>query len=371
MSVQKILVVGGGIAGLTAASALAQKGFQVDLIERKPEISDGGGVGLSLIANATRALAEIDVADACIEAGMGMDTMGVYREDGTLVADMPLPRIGGPDFPGTIGIRRSCLHEALLAAATKAGVNIRCSLTVAHWSESDGIVHTEFSDGSTGDYALMVAAEGISSPTRKRLMSDIEPEFANGVVWRVETPRPSSLTRSQNYVSGRNCVVGIVPLTDETAYMYVGEDTDDFSWRDEETLDKQMLELLEGFGGLVAEMAPYIDSPETVSCRPIQKMLLPTPWHRGRVVMIGDAVHVHAPSLAQGAAMGIEDAIVLADEVSRNSDNLEKALYGFNERRFFRVKAVVDASTALEGAANQDELVRIRQDIYRLLSEPV
>lgn len=132
-----------------------------------------------------------------------------------------------------------------------------------------------------------------------------------------------------------------------------------------------MLELIESFGGLVAEMAQYIDSPEKVSCRPIQKMLLPSLWHRGRVVIIGDAAHAHAPSLAQGAAMGIEDAIVLADEVSRNPDDLEKALCGFNQRRFSRVKALVDASTALEGAASREELMRIRHGIYTLLSGPL
>lgn len=372
MSERKILIIGGGIAGLTTATALAQRGVAVDLIERKPELSDGGGVGLSVVANATRALAEIGVAEACVKAGMGADSQAIFHEDGTLAIDMPLPRIGGPEWPATMGIRRSDLHDALIATATKAGVHVRCGTTVGDWNDDGTGVDVTFSDGLKARYTLMVGAEGISSPTRARLMPDIKPKFANALVWRAEMPRPEGLTRTHVFVSGRQCVVGIVPLSDETAYMYIGEDSDDDSYRDEKTLHHQMRDLLKGFGGMVAELAPNIDSPEKVNCRPVQLMLVPEPWHRGRVVIIGDAAHVHAPSIAQGAAMGIEDAIVLAEEIgSRTDGDIETALQAFNDRRYPRTKAVVEASTALAGATSEEALAQIRQDILKLLAEPI
>lgn len=168
MSDKRILVVGGGIAGLSAAAGFAQNGFAVDLIERSAQISDGGGVGLTVLANATRALAEIGVAEACVAHGMGADTQAIHAADGTLTIDLPLPRIGGPKWPAAMGIRRSALHQCLLSAAEKAGVQIFCGVTVDDWVDHREDVEVHFSDGTTKSYMLMVAADGIFSATRRR-----------------------------------------------------------------------------------------------------------------------------------------------------------------------------------------------------------
>lgn len=365
-----VLIVGGGIAGLTAAAALAQRGIAVDLVERKPELSDGGGVGLSIVANATRALAEIGAAEACVAAGMGADSQAIHHADGTLFLDLPLPRIGGPDWPATMGVRRSSLHHILAEAAKAAGVRIRCGTTVEDWQDDEAGVDVQFSDDTDGHYTLMVGADGVLSATRARLMPDVRPEFAHQVVWRAETPRPAGLTRTHVYV-GKECAAGIVPLSEDTSYIYIGQGAADDSRRDEDTLHLQMRDLLGEFGGLVEELAPTIDCPEKVSYRPVHRMLVPAPWHRGRVVIIGDAAHVHSPSLAQGAAMGIEDAIVLAEEVSKTPGDIPAALRKFNERRYPRAAAVVDASTRLSAAASEAELAEARRGILELLAQPI
>ena len=118
----EILVVGAGISGLTAAAGLARRGFTVELVERKDEVSDGGGVGLTLVANAMRALDSLGVAQACVEAGMPSDSLAICRADGVVVAETPSPRIGGPKWPGATGISRSVLHRILVEAAEEAGV---------------------------------------------------------------------------------------------------------------------------------------------------------------------------------------------------------------------------------------------------------
>jgi len=105
-----VLVVGGGIAGLTAATAFSRRGVVVDLLERKPELSDGGGVGLTLVANAMRALAQIGVATRCVRAGIGADSLAICRPDGSVFVEQPLSRIGGPEWPGATGIRRAVDH---------------------------------------------------------------------------------------------------------------------------------------------------------------------------------------------------------------------------------------------------------------------
>jgi 2-polyprenyl-6-methoxyphenol hydroxylase-like FAD-dependent oxidoreductase len=347
---QRILIVGGGIAGLTAAAAFAQRGAEVDLVERKPELADSGGIGLSLVANAMRALATIGAAEACVAAGIPADSLAMCRPDGAVMAEQPLPRIGGPQWPGATGIRRSEIHRILAETALGAGTRVRCATTVSDWQDGPDGIDVEFSDGSNGRYDLLVAAEGLYSATRTKLMPGIEPQFTGQVVWRCPAPRPADLLTTRLHFGGRHGVVGICPIAEDLSYIYIVEAAAENTLRDEATLDAEMRDRLEGYGGMVAELAATIDRPEKVSFRPIEWILAPRPWGAGRVVMIGDAVHANPPVLAQGAALGIEDAVVLAEEVASAPGDIPGALTLFLDRRYARVEAVVTASCELARA---------------------
>lgn len=348
--VQRILIVGGGIAGLTAAAAFAHRGAEVDLVERKSELADGGGIGLSLVANAMRALATIGAAEACVEAGIPADSLLICRPDGALVTEQPLPRIGGPQWPGATGIRRSEVHRILAEAALGNGTAVRCATTVSAWQDHADGIDVEFSDGSRSRYDLLVAADGLYSTTRVKVMPGVVPEFAGQVVWRCPAPCPDDLVTTRLHLGGRHGVVGICPIASDLSYIYIVEAAHKHIMRDEATLDAEMRAGLEGYGGMIAELAASVDRPEKVSFRPIEWLLAPRPWGRGRVIMIGDAVHSNPPVLAQGAAMGIEDAVVLAEEVTGSTGDLHGALARFMDRRYSRVGAVVTASCELARA---------------------
>ena len=350
VAARTILVVGGGIAGLTAATALAHRGFAVTLIERKPELSDGGGVGLSLVANALRALATIGIAGACVAAGMPADSLAMCRPDGTPIPDVPLPRIGGPEWPGAVGIRRSTLHALLVDAATRGGVTIRCGTTVAQWEQHASGVAVTFSDGSVALFDLLVGAEGLYSALRGQLMPEVTPRFTGQAVWRAETPRPPQVRRTHLHLGGRHGVVGICPVSEELAYVYIVEAAPNNPRRDPSTLHDRMRRELEGYGGAVASLAATLDRPDKVSYRPLEWVLAPPPWGAGRIVLIGDAVHANPPVLAQGAAMAIEDAVVLAEELASAADDVAGALRRTVARRYPRSAAVVDASCRLARA---------------------
>ncbi len=341
-----ILVIGAGIAGLTAAAALGQKGFAVDLIEKRSEIWDGGGVGLSIVANAMRALNEIGVAEACVRAGMPADSIAMCRADGALLFDNPVPRIGGARWPGATGIARADFHQILLEAASRSA-DIRCGVTVEDWTEESDLVRVRFSDGAESAYRLVVSAEGIYSSTRAKLFPDSKPAMTGQAVWRAEVPRPENVRRTHLFLGGRQGLVGICPISETRAYLYIVQGSAPGERRDTATLDTQILRELDGYGGAVADVANHITDPASVSYRPIEAILAPRPWGVGRVVMIGDAVHANPPVIAQGAAMGIEDAIVLADELAKFDHNLLEALTGFIDRRFDRAAYVVETSCQL------------------------
>jgi 2-polyprenyl-6-methoxyphenol hydroxylase-like FAD-dependent oxidoreductase len=343
---QPVLIIGAGIAGLTAATAFAQRGLDVVLIERKAELADEGGVGLTLVANALRALDEIGVADQCVDQGVPSDSLAMCKPDGTVFMESPLPRIGGPDLPGGAGISRTAFHAILARAARAAGVDIQCGLTVSDWQERPDGLDVRFSDGSDGSFSLMVGADGLYSATRGRLFPESHPQPAGQAVWRADCPRPDGIDKSHIHFGGKHGVVGICPIADDRAYLYIVENAPEFVRRDAATLHLQMQDELKGYGGALAQMSAQLDDPAKVSYRPLEWLLVPEPWAKGRTVLIGDAAHANPPVLAQGAAMGIEDAIVLAQEYAIDRSAMA-AISRFAKRRYDRVKHVVDASCQL------------------------
>ena len=344
MSVQKALVIGGGISGLVAGAAMARRGIDVDLVEIKDKLGDEGGIGLSIMGNASKALATIGAAQACVEAGMPADEFTVRAPSGEIVAVPPWPPLGQPGWPAQIGISRADFHRILSDAAIAAGVNVRCGDTTRSIDQYQERVRVVFIDGRCADYDLVVAADGIYSKTRAQFFAEVAgPKQTGLAIWRALAPRPEGITTTQLHFGGPQGLVGICPINDEHCYVYCMHEARPGERRDPSTLHQQLREKLEGYGGLIPGLAVQIDDPTLISYRPIEWMLVPAPWHRGRVVLIGDAAHANPPNVAQGAAMGIEDAVVLAEEVTAPGV-LEDAMSRFMARRFDRVKLVVEVS---------------------------
>jgi naringenin degradation protein FdeE len=344
MSIQKVLVVGGGISGLSAAAALGRRGIHVELVEIRPKLGDLGGVGLSIMGNASKALATIDAAQACVEAGMPADHFTVRTASGAVVATPEWPPLGKPHWPGQIGIARSDFHHILTTAAERAGAKVYCGLTADSVSQDADRAFVKFTDGRSDNYDLVVAAEGVYSATRAKLFPGFAgPQPTGLAIWRAWAPRPAGITTTQLHFGGRHGVVGICPMNERDCYVYCIHHTSVGERRDPATLHEQLRQTLAGYGGLIPALAAELKDPALVSYRPLEWLLLPAPWYRGRVLLIGDAAHCNPPNVAQGAAMGIEDAVVLADEVSKPG-SVEEALHRFMVRRWNRAKLVVEVS---------------------------
>jgi 2-polyprenyl-6-methoxyphenol hydroxylase-like FAD-dependent oxidoreductase len=353
MIVKNALVIGGGISGLAAGAALARRGVDVHLAEIKAKLGDEGGIGLSVMGNATKALATLGAAQACVAAGMPADEFTVRAPSGEVVATPPWPPLGKPEWPAQIGISRADFHRILTDAATRAGVKVQCGVTTRSIERGKERAHVVFTDGRSGDFDVIVAADGIYSKTRAQVFSGVDgPQLTGLAIWRALAPRPEGITTTQLHFGGPQGLVGICPINDENCYVYCIHEALPGERRDPATLHEQLREKIQGYGGLIPGLAAQIDDPTFVSYRPIEWLLIPAPWYRGRVVLIGDAAHANPPNIAQGAAMGIEDAVVLAEEIS-GSGTLENALARFMARRWERVKLVVEVSRSV--AKNQVE----------------
>jgi 2-polyprenyl-6-methoxyphenol hydroxylase-like FAD-dependent oxidoreductase len=344
-AVNTVLVVGAGLAGTATAIRLAGAGVAVDLAEIQPDVAALGS-GITLQGNALRELRALGVWDAVSAAGYPFDVTGIRAPDpgGTVVAEIPDARTGGPELPAVMGMPRPVLARILADRAVESGAKLRLRTTHTALAQDAGGVDVTFSDGSTGRYDLVVGADGVRSWTRRALGVELETRSVGMGIWRAFGPRPASVTRTDLYYGGPSFIAGYCPTGEDSLYAYIVEPAQDRSTLAPAQQLATMKRLSLAYHGPWDEIRELLTDPDAVNYTWFETHLLPAPWNRGRVVLIGDAAHTCPPTLAQGGAQALEDAAVLTD-LLLHADAVDGALWdAFHARRVDRARAVVDAS---------------------------
>lgn len=338
-----ILIIGAGIGGLSAAIALSRKGHRVTAIERDPSWSVYG-VGIIQQSNVLRAMDQLGVLDSFLDAACGFDAVEIFTPDGTKVARVPSPRLV-EGKPANVGIGRRALQKVLGDSATALGTDLRLGITAEDIVDDGEKVAVTFSDGSAGIFDAVIGADGVYSQTRKMILPDAEvPQFTGQAVWRYNFPRTEGLDALQVYNGPTG--VGLVPMSADLMYMYVTTPEPDNPWYPKEGIAAVMRGKLANCSPQIRELGEQITDDDGVVYRPLEGMLVRGAWSKGRVGLLGDAVHATTPHLGQGAGMAIEDAIVLAEEIEAH-DDVETALKAFRERRYERCRYIVESSLAI------------------------
>ena len=347
-AVRSVLVIGAGAAGTATAILLAEDGVSVDLVDVKPDVSAVGS-GITLMGNALRVFRQLGVWSQVAEKGYAFDSLGIRAPDpnGTLVAEIPDARTGGPDLPATVGMYRPDLARILVDRAVEAGAKVRFNTTPTALVQDENGVDVTFADGSSGRYDLVVGADGVRSWTRDALGIQLETRSTGMGIWRTFVPRPDAVTRTDLVYGGPCYIAGYCPTGERTMYAYLVEKAQDRTALTPEESLAVMRRLSEAYHGPWDEIRESLVDPSTVNYTWFEEHVLPAPWHRGRAVVIGDAAHTCPPTLAQGAAQALEDAAVLADVLLRHDSLSEELWSEFESRRIPRAAEVVEASVQL------------------------
>jgi 2-polyprenyl-6-methoxyphenol hydroxylase-like FAD-dependent oxidoreductase len=342
------LVVGGGTAGAAAAILLARGGVAVDLVESSPDVTALGS-GIALHGNGLRVLDALGQLDACVAQGYPFSTVALRAPDSraTVLAELDSFRTGGPELPAALGMYRPDLARILVSAAEAAGASTRFATTVGTIEQDGHGVDVEFSDGTRARYDVVIGADGVRSPTRGMVGVSPDTTPVGLGVWRIFATRPAEVRRAELYYGGRCSTAGYTPTSERTLYAYLYEPVQDRRSLSPVEQLAVVRDLASAYHGPWDEIRESMVDPARIHYAVLESHLLGAPWNRGRVVLIGDAAHTFPPSLAQGAAMALEDAAVLA-ELLLDRDDLDDELWAaFGERRQERVRSVVDWSLQL------------------------
>jgi 2-polyprenyl-6-methoxyphenol hydroxylase-like FAD-dependent oxidoreductase len=339
----RVLIVGAGIAGLALARALHERGIKSEIVERMSEW-EASGAGLYLPANAVRALDALGIGAELATRAHPIERQRILDHRGRLLADIDVGRFW-EGVGRCVAIPRAALHAALREATAEVAVRLGTSVTGLDDGEAPQVT---FSDGSTGAYDLVVGADGVHSTIRSVVPGGPPASYVGQASWRFVVDGFPHIT-DWTAMLGRGRTFLTVALGQGSVYCYADVNTSDPAGARDSDWRESFLDFADPVPRLLDHAADaYFATIEEV---------VPPAWTARRVALVGDAAHASSPNMAQGAAMAVEDALVLAEMLIADQP-VDKALTGYRERREARVAWVQEQTHRRDRTRNLPPIVR-------------
>lgn len=319
----RVIIIGSGIAGLSAAIGLRKVGIDVTVYERAPELREVGA-GISLWANALRALDYLGAGEAVRSRALSLVRSEIRTSEGRKI----LVSFSAEQLQKQIAVSPvvAMIHRADLVAALAEflpeGV-ARYGFECVSVEQVGNRVNVRFADGHTDEAEAIVGADGINSAVRAALVGYEKPRYSGYTCWRSIAACPASIP--PGYMGewwGRGKRFGIATLTHDRAYWFAVHNAP----ADQRPVDKHatVTMLFEGWADPVSEIIASTP-PERLIHSDIVDRPPTNIWSKGRIGLIGDAVHPTTPNLGQGGCVAIEDAVALARAMAANSNRRQRS----------------------------------------------
>lgn len=359
---KKVTIIGAGIAGLTTAISLKQKGFEPVLFESAPEIK-GIGAGLALAANAMIGYKRLGIMEDIAAIGQLVSTITIKDHKGNVITKMDTKRLGEKYNIHNYAVHRADLQSTLLSKINPDNLFLN-KKTIAI-VRTDNNVIVKFEDGTEHKTDTLIVAEGIHSVIRKNLLPNTKLRYSGYTCWRGIIDNPNLDVENSMETWGKGKRFGMVPLTNNRIYWFAcinaSKNNEKFKHYTIEDLKREF----HGFHEPIPTILSLTKDADLIwadisDFKPIKTFAF------DNIVLIGDAAHATTPNMGQGACQAIEDAIILAEELGKESE-VSIAFKNFEKRRVKRVNAIVKKSWVLGKIAQLENplFTKLRNLIFR------
>jgi 2-polyprenyl-6-methoxyphenol hydroxylase-like FAD-dependent oxidoreductase len=376
----KVLIIGGGIAGLTVAIALENKGIEVIICEQNNEI-EPIGAGITLWPNALLALRYINpqIEDQIKESGFMYLSGVISKENGTILFQQNFQ-----DIFTKIGTTAVCIHRSNLINNLKnqlTSTKLLLGKECVGYKVYDDFIEGFFSDGSKISADLIIGADGINSKIREKIKNSVKKRYSGYYAWRglaqVNKEFIELVKTNIGEYWGKGVRFGFLPISEDSIYWFATENGSKEANKPENS-KKHLEKLFENWTFPIPDLVKHT-SQDTILYHPIYDIKPFRGWSDQRVILIGDAAHPTTPNLGQGGCIAIEDGYILAElisEISHHNDLSKKSapvindiLMHFENIRFKRVKKIQTESYRIGklGQKSNRFVINVRNVVVKIL----
>lgn len=363
----KINIIGGGIGGLSTAIALQKKGFEVNVFEAAAELRPVGA-GIIMASNAMQIAQKLGFAADLKQRGNVLHQFGIGNHRGEALQTTDVQAIERKYGEPSVSIHRANLQEVLAHHLAPNTLFLNKRLTSI--AETDSKVTAFFEDGSSAESDILIGADGLRSVTRRLVFGEMPLRYSTHTCWRgiVKTrlAEPQNTLELWGKTGGKR--VALIQLDAEQVYFYYTEKQAAGLKIAPENVHSYLAKGLAEFPKIYADI--ILQTPENqIHHDDINDLVPLSTWHKGRIMLLGDAAHATTPNLGQGGCQAIEDAWYFAEILSKYAD-FNLAFNTFEAKRRAKVKFVVDTSWLVGKMSNIGGFIGHRLRNFLLAATP-
>jgi 2-polyprenyl-6-methoxyphenol hydroxylase-like FAD-dependent oxidoreductase len=339
----RVLIIGGGVAGLTLAGCLKKRGItDITLVERAPQFQNMGFL-IGFWENGRRVMRYLGIDTITERKGYEIAKSVMLDMKGKLLKTITLM------LPGTLGktviISRANLHEGLLTLLE--GVKVKLGTKFTKIIQNEEQIKVSFSDNTEEVFDIVVGADGIHSQVREQIFGkNFLTQYGSGV-WAYWLPDGFKYPTLPTQLLGNGKACFILPSENCATVSFIARVPVGTGFNSQDRR-AQLQDLFLEFGDLAAEALRVAPLSENIWYEDIACVRMPS-WRKGRIVFIGDAQHAVSPLVGMGSSMAMEDAFVLAEELSLHGQDIETGLIEFEKRRERRMKKFLFLVNRIDG----------------------